>query len=223
MKRNSLLIPLLILIFAANSTVFAQNDEYYRPDSLNKGKTERKEMPPVEQRPLSEPKKNVDFNQQPFKDRVRAGGSFGLSFGTITNINLSPMVGYEITKDLLVGVGLTGMYVDNKFSGVRNAFYYGQRSLLMYKVFPSINLVSELEFLNVEADTYTKYDARRWIVSPMVGASLSQPIGGRLIRELHVALLYNLGYNRQVDDYGVNISPYGRLFGQPLVVRLTFL
>jgi len=223
MKRKTLVSYLFILIFASNSIVFAQNEEYYRPDSLNKGNAERKELPPVENKELTDKRKEFDFKQQPFRDRSRAGGSFGVSLGTFTNVNLSPMVGYEITKDLLVGAGITGMFFNSKFSGVRNKFYYGQRSLLMYKILPSINLVSELEFLNVEADTFTKYDARKWIVSPMLGASLSQPVGGRLVKELHIALLYNFGYNSQVDDYGVNISPYGRLFGQPLIIRVTFL
>jgi hypothetical protein len=216
MKRKTLWISLIVMIFASRSTVFAQNEEYFRPDSLNKASGETKDVPPVvAQKPLG-PRQSASL------DRLRAGGSFGLSLGTFTNISVSPMVGYEFTEKLVGGIGITGMYFNSQFSGVK-AWYYGQRTLLMYNILPSVNLVGELEFLNVETDTFTKYNVRKWIASPMLGLAYSQPLGGRLVKGVHLALLYNFNYNNQVDDYGVNISPYGRLFNQPLLIRVTFL
>ncbi len=218
MKRKSLLIHLFILTFVANSFVFAQNEEYYRPDSLNKGKTERKEIPPIENKTFVEKRKEVDFKDRPFIDRVRLGGSFGLSLGTVTNINLSPMAGYELTEKLVGGVGVTGMYFRSKLFGI-NSLYYGGRAFLMYSVFPMVNIIGEMETMNVEVDTFQKYDARKWIASPMLGASYSQPVGGRFIKAVHLTALYNFNYNKQIDDYGNNISPYG----SPFVFRVTFL
>lgn len=218
MKSKILLSCFFVAILLSGYTVTAQNDEYYRPDSLKNEKPERKEIPPVEQKPLPEAKKNVDFKQQPFIDRVRLGGSFGLSLGTMTNINLSPMAGYELTEKLVGGVGVTGMYFRSKYYGV-NSIYYGGRAFLMYSIFPMVNLIGELEGMNVEADTFQKYDARKWIASPMIGASYSQPLGARFIKAVHLTILYNVNYNNQIDDYGNNISPYS----SPFVFRVTFL
>jgi hypothetical protein len=215
MKRKTLFSCFFTLIVTANSFVFAQNEEYYRPDSLNRGAVERKELPPVEKKEVTDQKKHFDFKQQPFIDRVRAGGSFGLSLGTVTNINLSPMVGYELTEKLVGGVGATVMYFRYRYYDINTA-YYGGRGFLMYSVFPMVNLIAEYEALNVEAS----YQKRKWLGSPLIGASYSQPVGGKFIKAVHFTALYNVSYNNQIDQYsGQNLSPYG----SPFVFRVTFL
>ena len=218
MKSKILHTCFFVVALLSGYKVSAQNDEYYRPDSLKKEKQERKEIPPIERQEIKEKKKEVEFGQQPFIDRVRLGGSFGLSFGTYTNINLSPMAGYQLTEKLVGGVGITGMYFRSKYYGV-NSIYYGGRAFLMYAVVPMINIIAEYETMNVEADTFIKYDARKWISSPMLGASYSQPINARFTKSVHFTALFNFNYNNQIDDYGNNISPYG----SPFVFRITFL
>lgn len=219
MKSKILLSCFLIISLLSGYKVIAQNDEYYRPDSLKNEKQERREMPEKPERvEKDEKKKAVEFGQQPFIDRVRLGGSFGLSLGTFTNINLSPMAGYQITEKLVGGVGVTGMYFRSKYYGV-NSIYYGGRAFLMYAVVPMVNIIAEYETMNVEADTFIKYDARKWISSPMLGASYSQPINARFTKAIHLTALFNFNYNNQLDDYGNNISPYG----SPFVFRITFL
>jgi hypothetical protein len=216
--KIKILLAYLTLGLLTSSAAIAQTDEYYRPDSLKNERLERKEIPPVERKETTFRKQEVDFNKRPFIDRVRLGGSFGLSLGTVTNINLSPMTGYELTEKLVAGVGATGMYFRSRYFGI-NSFYYGGRGFLMYSLFPMVNLIGEVEGMNVEADTFQKYDARKWIASPMLGASYSQPIGGRFIKAVHLTALFNFNYNNQLDDYGNNISPYG----SPFVFRVTFL
>lgn len=212
MKIKILLPCFFLLSLMSGYVALAQNDEYYRPDSL---KNEKKEIPPVEERPIAEKKKDVDFNQQPFIDRVRLGGSFGLSFGTVTNVNLSPMAGYEITEKLVGGVGITGMYFRSKYYGI-NSLYYGGRGFLMYAVVPMINIIGEFEAMNVIGS----YQKRQWLGSPMIGAAYSQPLGTRFIKAAHLTILYNLNYNNQIDQYsGQNLSPYS----SPFVFRVTFL
>jgi hypothetical protein len=221
MKSKILLLCTMLFGLLVSSSLMAQDDEYYRPDSLRKEKTEEVERPPVENRnlkELAEKKPLADFKDRPFVDRVRLGGSFGLSLGTVTNINLSPMAGYELTEKLVGGVGVTGMYYKSRYFGF-NEFYYGGRGFLMYSIFPMVNVIAELEGMNVEMDTYTKYDARKWIASPMLGAAYSQPLGSRFIKAVHFTALFNFNYNNQIDDYGNNISPYG----SPFVFRITFL
>ncbi|MDQ6477679.1 hypothetical protein [Dyadobacter sp. LHD-138] len=219
MKRKILLSCLFIITLSIKSTVFAQTDEYYRPDTVKKERPVRKEIPPIENRaPVENKKVESELKNLAFKERIRLGGSFGLSFGTFTNVNVSPMAGYQITDKLVGGVGATLMWFKSKNYGV-NSVYYGGRGFLMYQVVPVINIIAEYEAMNVEADSFIKYDARKWIGSPMIGASYSQPTGGRLIRAIHFTALYNLNYDNQLDDYGNNISPYG----SPFVFRVLFL
>jgi hypothetical protein len=48
------------------------------------------------------------------KEKFFAGGSFGLSFGSYTLINLSPQIGYRFNKYLSSGVGINLLYVSQK-------------------------------------------------------------------------------------------------------------
>lgn len=216
MKRNTLLSCLFIITLSVTSTVLAQNDEYYRPDSVRKERPVRKEPAPVEDQKLLELQKpESNLKDLAFKERIRLGGSFGLSFGTITNVNISPMAGYQITDKLVGGVGATVMWFKSKYFGY-NTINYGGRAFLMYQVFPVINIIAEYETLNVPMS----YQKRTWLSSPMIGASYSQPTGGKLIRAVHFTALYNLNYNNQIDPYNMeNLSPYG----SPFVFRVTFL
>jgi long-subunit fatty acid transport protein len=44
------------------------------------------------------------------KSRLYVGGNFGLGFGTLTSIDVSPMIGYNINRHFSGGVGATYMY-----------------------------------------------------------------------------------------------------------------
>ncbi|NIJ55537.1 hypothetical protein [Dyadobacter arcticus] len=214
MKSKILLSSIFLLTIVISPALMAQ-DDYYRPDSIGKEKPQEKDVPPIENKKLEEKKSEVDFKQLPFKERLRLGGSFGLSLGTVTNINLSPMAGYELTEKLVAGVGPTLMYFRYKYYDINTA-YYGGRAFLMYSIFPMVNLIGEFESMNVEGS----YQKRQWLGSPLVGASYSQPIGGKFIKAVHFTALYNLNYNNQIDKYsGQNLSPYG----SPFVFRVTFL
>ncbi len=48
------------------------------------------------------------------KEKLFAGGSFGLSFGSYTLLNLAPQVGYRFNKYLSSGVGINLLYVSQK-------------------------------------------------------------------------------------------------------------
>ena len=216
MKRKILLSCLFIITLSIKSTVFAQTDEYYRPDTVKKERPARKEIPPIENRaPVEKKQIESELKNLAFKERIRLGGSFGLSFGTFTNVNVSPMAGYQITDKLVGGVGATLMWFKSNYYGY-NTLNYGGRAFLMYQIFPMVNIIAEYEGLNVPMS----YQKRTWLNSPMFGASYSQPTGGKLIRAVHFTALYNVNYNNQIDPYNMeNLSPYG----SPFVFRVTFL
>jgi hypothetical protein len=158
---------------------------------------------------------------QSIMDRLRVGGSFGLSLGTITNINISPMVGLQFNK-LTVGAGLIYQYYKSSLVGYSyQDNIYGGRTFAMYNIFDGFN--AHVEY---EAMTRKYYDSISNSYKPtnigafLVGGTYSQPTGGRLIRAVNLTVLYNLNYNNQVNPTNPyqNISPYG----SPLVVRASF-
>lgn len=55
-----------------------------------------------------------------FKDRLLYGGVLGLQFGTLTLIDVAPMVSYKLTPSIETGIGLTYKYYQYK------DFYYNQ-------------------------------------------------------------------------------------------------
>ena len=228
MKR---FIPLLIAIFGLHLTAFAQNEEYYKKDTLPQQKrqstiiipneAERRQSEaqsrPVEGRP-------VEGVPMSMLDRLRLGGSFGLSLGNYTNVNLSPMAGLNLTDKLVGGGGLTYMYASYRPYGAstsqrRSSSNYGGRVFLMYNLLPMITLQAEYEALNVQYSTGRDL-ARTWIGSPLVGGAYTQPLGGKFTRSILMTALYNLSYNSQLSPLtGRNISPYS----SPFIFKITFL
>lgn len=217
MKRIYLLLILLLSLCCAEYAV--AQDDYYKPQDT----TSRKQTEQIKTMPVKVEKKDnlTKIAEEPktFEDKLRLGGSFGLRFGSVTHVNISPSVGYEITDRLIGGVGGTFMWYKYRYYDT-NTIYYGGRTFLMYSIIPQLHLNAEYEALNVERS----YQKRTWIGSPMVGASYTQPLGAKLIKGVHMTLLYNLNYNNQVDytagpAAARNISPYA----SPWVFRITFL
>jgi hypothetical protein len=220
MKRFIILIITVAALQGLHLTAFGQNEEYYKPDSARRQRPQQTTMSiPSDEKKQPE----VPFNkyeQVPFLDRLRLGGSFGLSFGTVTNINLSPMAGVNLTEKLVGGVGATYMWFRSRLLNI-NSSYYGGRTFLMYSVLPMVNIQAEYEVMNVQY--YNSIDrayTRKWIGSPMVGGSYVQPLGGRFTKTVQMTLLYSLNYQNQLNPFtGQNISPYS----SPFVFRVTFL
>src|SRR5690625_7764740 len=44
------------------------------------------------------------------KEKLFFGGNIGLSFGSMTYINLSPLIGYRFSKMLSAGIQINGVY-----------------------------------------------------------------------------------------------------------------
>jgi hypothetical protein len=48
------------------------------------------------------------------KEKLFIGGNFGLSFGDLTLINISPQIGYRFSELFAAGLGINGQYVSVK-------------------------------------------------------------------------------------------------------------
>ena len=93
-------------------------------------------------------KAQTDYGET-VKSRLYVGGTFGLGFGTYTNIDLSPMVGYNFNRHLSGGVGMTYMFYSyrNGSESIRGNFYGGRiftRILPLPDLLPNIFKIPDL-------------------------------------------------------------------------------
>jgi hypothetical protein len=128
--------------------------------------------------------------ERTFKDRMFWGGSFGLQFGTYTNISLLPVVGYKATETFWVGIG--GVYHFQRYQKM-NFNNYGGRVFAQQQVLDNFLIHAEYEHLSVEyPDNFTNgsFDRLRQSIGlPMAGLGYRQRIGVKATADILV--LYN--------------------------------
>lgn len=144
------------------------------------------------------------------RDRLFFGGNLGLQLGTVTNIEISPLLGYYITPRLAVGLG------------IRYEYYKDSRDYLPYLPFETniyggsifsrfmvIQNISELiglglnsgifahleyEVLSLEKKYFeipaTQEEGRFYLHSVLAGGGLNQPVGRR--SAFTIMVLWNL-------------------------------
>ena len=127
-------------------------------------------------------------------DRIFFGGNFGLQFGTITIIELSPIVGYHVTPKLSSGIGLryeyfkdsrsfyggsTNIYGTSVFS--RYMLFGGQGESVNLGILHSLYAQVEYEMLSLEKQYFgfwpPEEEGRYLAHSVLVGGGLFQPTG----------------------------------------------
>lgn len=133
-------------------------------------------------------------------DRMFWGGSFGLQFGTFTNVSLLPVLGYRATETFWLGAG--GVYHYRSFQG-RSMHNYGGRVFAQQQVFTNFLIHGEYEMINVEYPERNQSTGlfeynRRFVGLPMAGLGYRQRIGERGAAD--ILLLYNFN-----DSYA---NPY---------------
>ena len=144
------------------------------------------------------------------KDRLFFGGNFGLQLGTVTNIEVSPIIGYKVTPRLSGGIGIRYEY----YKDSRNIPGYipfetnilggslFSRYILIQNIEEVIGLglnasilvQAEYELLSLEKQYFevpsTLDDGRFPLHSVLFGGGLYQPVGRR--SGLVLMVLWNL-------------------------------
>lgn len=121
------------------------------------------------------------------RENLFVGGNFGFSFGSsITHLNLSPQVGYRVSRFFAAGAGVNGIYTSFKRGGYKEN--YGVAGLNVFgRVFPIENIILQLQpEMNYTWGTL-KYDDNRADVrldgkvvpSLIGGVGAVLPTGGR--------------------------------------------
>ncbi|MFZ4402347.1 MAG: hypothetical protein ACOYO1_20135 [Bacteroidales bacterium] len=156
---------------------------------------------------------NYIFAQRSFGSRVFTGGNLGLQFGSVTLIDISPMIGYRVTEEIDLGISLTYKYYNYK-----DYYVYSQTQTYDLKtnifgggIFGRYHFTEnlfahlEVEYLDFTIDTYTvlnngivKDKEKVGITSVFVGGGYKQEIGSNSF--FTFMILYNL--NESVN------SPY---------------
>jgi hypothetical protein len=141
-----------------------------------------------------------------FGKRVYFGGSFGLQLGSVTYIDVSPLAGYMITRNLSAGLGVTYRYYKDNYVDYHTNIYGGRlfvRHNVTFMRLP-LFLYSEYENLSFEFASFNPatqdYDLiREWVPSLFIGGGLFQPIGNRA--GFTIMALYNMLWDAQKSPY----------------------
>jgi hypothetical protein len=145
-----------------------------------------------------------DVRDLPFRQRLRFGG--GINGGTFTsygiNIGVSPMVGYQVRNNTIVGVGLTYNY--NSAYGIKLS-QFGQRVFIRQGI-PFLEQLLGRGFLIGQVENYSELSSSPYSYTNPVLVGLG--IGAA--RGFNLTVMYDLNY--QQTSYSGNtlrVSPYG--------------
>jgi hypothetical protein len=126
-----------------------------------------------------------------FKERLFFGGSFGLMFGTVTDIQISPVVGFWLLPRVAVAVGPSYRFYKDPTD---RTHIFGARGYVQFVVIQDLNSIiplgshtgiflhAEDELLSLEA-SFWKYPlhprGRFYENTILAGAGISQQLGKR--------------------------------------------
>ena len=177
MLKNSLLILMLLFSIAG----FSQDEDSYVFGDNSTGDSN------------ASTKKGFDW------DRTTIGGGFGLSFGSLTIIEVAPNFGYYLTDNILAGIGgRYSYYKDNDLN--QSTDLYGARVFGEY-LFGNLPFLAhvETELINLE---WTR-GVRKNLINVYVGGGIKQRIGGRSY--FYILGLWNL--NETTESYILQPNP----------------
>lgn len=137
-----------------------------------------------------------------FTDRLFYGGNFGLMFGSITYIEISPLIGYKFSDRFSAGPGISYIYLqDNRFGLSTNI--YGGRVFARYNITDFLFGHGEYEILNRESPY--SLEGRINVTSLFVGGGYRQRIGSN-------SFLFIMGlWNLNDSEYSIYRNPIIRM------------
>jgi len=139
-----------------------------------------------------------DIKKKPeVNNNIFFGGGFGLQFGTFTTVKFTPEVGYKVTDNLDIGIGLYYLYTKNNLYHYSDNIYGGKIFSRFY-ITPNFFLTGEYETLNIaDYDIYTgQYTGKRIFIDGLpLGIGWRQQLGTRFA--VLTTLMYNVLQNEK--------------------------
>jgi hypothetical protein len=129
----------------------------------------------------------------PLRQRMFFGGNFALQFGTVTNIEISPLVGFWVLPNVAVAAGPNFSFYKDSYYNIKYQ-NYGVRGYVQYLIFRDLDkfiplgihtgifLHLEDEMLSLDPDYWpsTPVSSNRTNINTLLGGvGLSQQIGPR--------------------------------------------
>lgn len=145
----------------------------------------------------------IDANSQTNINKWRFGGNVGFNFGNDNSYSLSlyPMLGYQITPQLLGGATLGYSY--QKRSYLKQSLFSGG-PFLNYIIFPQIFAKAHLEYFNGKREIakikYNHDELALWLGG-------GYQTGGRI--GFQVGVMYNLLYDKNSSVFNSPINTFG--------------
>lgn len=166
-------------------------------------------------------------NKGRFTDKIFFGGSLGLQFGTVTMIDVSPVVGYRITEKFETGIGLTYKYYKYKDYFIDNytGIGYDLKSNILggsvfarYHILENVFAHIEFESLRYQYDNY--YSTGVSIQSEQLVANINSVFVGAGYRQrisqgsyFFIMALWNLTEDA-MSPYSNPVLRMGMVFGK---------
>jgi len=157
----------------------------------------------------------------PLRERLFFGGSFGLQFGTATDIEVSPVAGIWLLPRLNIAVGPNYRFYKNPITGKTDI--YGGRVYSEFAIIQDLNNIIPIglnfgffvhfedELLNLQSEFWKNppYSSERFFVNTgLAGVGISQPMGRR--SSMNMMALWTLN------------SPQYHIYGNP-EFRISFI
>ena len=148
-----------------------------------------------------------DVSELSFRARLHFGGGLsGLSFGNPTSIGISPMAGYLLTNNTVVGVGMTYQYYSLSYAGYRaTSNLLGERLFIRQQI-PMLAQLLGQGYLTAQVENFNDMSAGTtgygYSNPVLVGIGIGSRIG------INLSLMYDLNYSATSGKQ----SPYGSAF-----------
>ncbi len=147
-----------------------------------------------------------DVSELSFRERLHFGGGIsGLSFGNPTSIGISPMAGYLLAKNTILGLGMTYQYYSISYQGFKaTSNLLGERIFVRQQI-PALSALIGQGYLTAQLENFNN-------MSPGTTGGYSNPflvgigIGSRI--GINLSLMYDLNYSETSGKQ----SPYGSAF-----------
>ena len=160
-SSTTLRFPLTLLVLAIGLSLFAQDT------------SDQEDKDPDEKRTFSE--------------ATYFGGGLGLTFGTVTSIQVSPQLGYKVDRKgkFSTGVGLMYWYYnDSRFTPSYEASTYGYSLFSRYRVIEALFLHAEFQQQSVQLGNAAIAGEdgnvpREWVPFLFLGGGYAAHLGGR--------------------------------------------
>lgn len=132
-----------------------------------------------------------------YGEKLYIGGSFGLQFGSITNLSVDPHFGHYIFPKLSLGVGFKYQYYREKHSFLEYTInIYGGRLFARYEPFEKLFAQAEVEMLVYKTDMFSSVRNMEtiWSDGLLVGVGYRESLSTSSSDNAYIMLLYNLNH-----------------------------